>query len=293
MINRLGSIISKNDVSLTNFRTDNINGPSVIKVPDWIENPLGKYYLYFAHHKGKQIRLAYSDNIEGPFTIHNDGVLNVNQTLGHDHIASPDVHIDNDNKKIIMYYHTPFSDWQYTFKSYSDTGLSFVSDNKPLGMFYFRVFKFDNRTFAIAKNRNTSGITYELIGDSEHQIDNEWIVQDENFIPNMRHCAVLTYNNKVFVFYSVIGEEQESIYCSEVNVNTWEIIQTKLVLKPECDYEGVNLPKFKSTPGSVNYDVNQLRDPCIYQEDSKVYLLYSYAGESGIAIGEIDELERL
>ena len=107
----------------------------------------------------------------------------------------------------------------------SDTGLSFVSDNKPLGMFYFRVFKFDNRTFAIAKNRNTSGITYELIGDSEHQIDNEWIVQDENFIPNMRHCAVLTYNNKVFVFYSVIGEEQESIYCSEVNVNTWEIIK--------------------------------------------------------------------
>ena len=111
MINRLGSIISKNDVSLTNFRTDNINGPSVIKVPDWIENPLGKYYLYFAHHKGKQIRLAYSDNIEGPFTIHNVGVLNVNQTLGHDHIEvrCP----DNDNKKI-MYYHTPFSDWQYT-----------------------------------------------------------------------------------------------------------------------------------------------------------------------------------
>ena len=185
-----------------------------------------------------------------------------------------------------MYYHTPFEDWQYTFESHSDTGLTFVSDNKSLGMFYFRVFEFDNRTFAIAKNRNTSGITYELV-------DNEWIVQDENFIPNMRHCAVLIHNNKVFVFYSVIGDEQESIYCSEVNVNNWEIIQTKLVLKPEYDYEGVNLPKFKSTPGSVNYDVNQLRDPCIYQEDNKVYLLYSYAGESGIAIGEIDELERL
>ena len=30
----------------------NINGPSVISVPDWVENPLGKYYLYFAHHRG-------------------------------------------------------------------------------------------------------------------------------------------------------------------------------------------------------------------------------------------------
>ena len=29
----------------------NINGPSVICVPDWVEAPLGRYYLYFAHHR--------------------------------------------------------------------------------------------------------------------------------------------------------------------------------------------------------------------------------------------------
>ena len=45
---------------------DNINGPSMIKVPDWIQSPLGKYYLYFAHHQGKYIRLAYADHPEGP-----------------------------------------------------------------------------------------------------------------------------------------------------------------------------------------------------------------------------------
>ena len=33
----------------------NIQGPSLIKVPEWIENPLGKYYLYFADHKGLYI----------------------------------------------------------------------------------------------------------------------------------------------------------------------------------------------------------------------------------------------
>ena len=36
----------------------NINGPCLIKVPKWVENPLGKYYLYFAHHKGDRIKLA-------------------------------------------------------------------------------------------------------------------------------------------------------------------------------------------------------------------------------------------
>ena len=31
---------------------ENIQGPSLIRVPDWIEDPLGTYYLYFADHKG-------------------------------------------------------------------------------------------------------------------------------------------------------------------------------------------------------------------------------------------------
>ena len=30
----------------------NIQGPSMIRVPDWVESPLGRYYLYFADHKG-------------------------------------------------------------------------------------------------------------------------------------------------------------------------------------------------------------------------------------------------
>src|SRR5207302_608173 len=30
----------------------NINGPSLIRVPGWVPNPLGAYYLYFAAHNG-------------------------------------------------------------------------------------------------------------------------------------------------------------------------------------------------------------------------------------------------
>src|SRR5712692_4214378 len=49
---------------------DNINGPSLIRVPDWVEKLLGRYYLYFAHHDGRYIRLAYSDDLLGPWTMH-------------------------------------------------------------------------------------------------------------------------------------------------------------------------------------------------------------------------------
>ena len=113
---------------------NNIQGPSAIRVPDWVGNKLGEYYLYFADHKGTYIRLAYADQVEGPWTIYTSGSLQLEHShfltekpevtddevtsylsqrtkaskrrLPHDaatemttpHIASPDVHVDHDAK---------------------------------------------------------------------------------------------------------------------------------------------------------------------------------------------------
>src|SRR5262249_16940940 len=59
---------------------DNVNGPSIIRVPSWIEHPLGRYYMYFAHHMGTHIRLAYADAITGPWHVYDPGVLEVKDT---------------------------------------------------------------------------------------------------------------------------------------------------------------------------------------------------------------------
>ena len=56
---RFGLIISPEIMSLDDG--SNINGPCCIKVPNWCKNKLGNYYLYFAHHRGKYIRMAYAD----------------------------------------------------------------------------------------------------------------------------------------------------------------------------------------------------------------------------------------
>jgi len=48
------------------------------------------------------------------------------------------------------------------------------------------------------------------------------------------------------------------------------------------------LPLEASKGGYIDERVHQLRDPAIYQEGDKTYLLYSVAGESGIAIAEIN-----
>ena len=58
----------------------NIAGPSLIRVPDWVDDPLGRYYLYFADHRGTYIRLAYADDLAGPWTMHEPGTLRIEQS---------------------------------------------------------------------------------------------------------------------------------------------------------------------------------------------------------------------
>lgn len=266
---------------------NNINGPTLIKVPKWVKNPLGKYYLYFANHDGKYIRLAYSDNIEFGWKVYKPGTLQLNQTICKTHIASPDVHINNKDKTIEMYYHGDLEKGQKTFLATSKNGIDFTSNNEILGEFYFRVFKFGKKTFAIAKNLNIDGIVYE-------QKDNKFIPVF-NLIDNIRHTAVYVdeKNNVLKLFYSLINDIQEKIYLCELkideNISNWITISNEVFTLPEFKWEGAHLPKINSTPGtSFNY-VNQLRDPYFYKEDKKEYLLYSIGGEKGIGILKIKQ----
>ena len=91
----------------------NLNFPCLIRVPRWIDKPLGKYYLYFSSHHGLYIRLAYADKVEGPWKIYAPGVLTMEQVEAVNkekpekgrHIATPDVHVDQEKKAIRMYFH--------------------------------------------------------------------------------------------------------------------------------------------------------------------------------------------
>ena len=265
---------------------DNINGPSLIKVPDWVENPLGKYYLYFGNHSGKYIRLAYSNNIEGPYTIYEPGTLSLSQTICKTHIASPDVHILEDS--MIMYYHGDTDDGQKSFISISTDGINFETDNKVLGEFYFRVFKYKDNVYSIAKNKNEDSVIYQ--SDSYYG-DFKKIF---NILPNSRHTACMVDGNILSLFYTIIGESPESIYVCRINLDEWEVLDVELLTKPTEEYEGSKLPLSVSRPGSSTIyaggPVRELRDPCIYTEGSDIYLLNSIKGELGITISKLYKL---
>jgi hypothetical protein len=120
---------------------DNINGPTVIKVPKWINDPLGKYYMYFAHHRGSHIKLAYSNNLLGTWNIYQKGVLDINQINGIDHIASPEIYFKNN--KIVMIYHSVYDkESQLSSSAISDDGINFIPDQEKFALFYFRLFEY-------------------------------------------------------------------------------------------------------------------------------------------------------
>ncbi|MFB6295570.1 MAG: hypothetical protein ABEH66_01855 [Halobacteriales archaeon] len=289
---------------------ENINGPSVIRVPGWIEDPLGEYYCYFAHHSGSFIRLAYADEMGGPWEIYDPGVLDVGDTpfavaAGEDgtpHIASPDVHVDHDRERLRMYYHGAPADYedasgvasQCTRLATSRSGLDFRSGEAVLGRFYFRVFEHGGSHYALAKENRGPGQ-----GES-----GQWVYRSPDGLGEFergplllrdgsRHTAVRVRGSTLDLFYSRIGDAPERILHTTVDLKApwteWEAGEPETVLAPERDWEGADRPVEPSSAGGVHEPVCQLRDPAVFEDGEETYLLYSVAGERGLAVARIVE----
>ena len=266
---------------------DNINGPSLIRVPDSIQNPLGRYYLYFGHHKGSYIRLAYADELAGPWRIHSPGVLSLEDSYFADHIASPDVHVDAENRQVRMYFHgvdltAGDGRRQQSRVALSENGLGFAVRPELLGNPYFRAFKWRGDHYAIGM----PGVFYRSpdgLSSFEHG--------PTLFSPDMRHCAVMVEGDLLLVFYTNVGDAPERILFSTIELSSdwrdWQESEPVVVLEPEMDWEGGDEPLLPSVRGLVNGLVRQLRDPAFFTENGQKYLLYAAGGESGIAIAEL------
>lgn len=266
----------------------NVNGPSLVRVPEWVDDPLGVYYLYFAHHRGTYIRMAYADNLEGPWAMYGPGVLDLEDSFFgspefSSHVASPDVHVDDDNRQIRMYYHGVVERGvQRSRVALSEDGIDFEAREELLGNSYIRVFQYGGYHYAIGMPgvlyRSRDGLTGFVEGPTL-------------FYENMRHCAVWLNGNTLSVFYSNAGDCPERILVSEIDLTPdWIDLRESepaTVLAPETDYEGADLPREPSQRGLTEVRVRQLRDPAIFEENGRTFLLYSVAGEAGIAIARL------
>jgi hypothetical protein len=290
----------------------NINGPSLIRVPDWVQNPLGQYYLYFAHHQGKFIRMAYADQVTGPYTVYTPGVLAIEDTPILRHVASPDVHIDHDNQKIYMIYHgsgfegeKPDYIGQLSLYADSNDGLSFTSEETCLGPSYMRIFSWEGYTygFGAGGGRNmwrTKNIHELFEKGPQLPIDGEDFTDlsdtSENIDKNVyrtRHPGLHVRGHELDIYYSNVGDHPERIKRTTVDLRPdwteWKGSAPVEILHTGTDYEGLHLPNGPSSGGASHEPVHQVRDPYIFIEGKHKYLVYSVAGEKGLGVAEIIE----
>ena len=291
---------------------DNINGPCLIQVPEWVSNPLGRYYLYFAHHKGRSIRLAFADQLTGPWQVHEPGALALEDSFfaqsdlapgrsiwgAHSsdddhvaHIASPDVIIDHGAKLFRMYFHGLLEDGdQQTRLAISTDGLTFTTQPQLLGPPYFRVF-------------DHGGFVYAVSWGGICQRSNDWAgpfetgqrllnVKADGKERTIRHVAVFVKGDMLNLFFSCIGDCPEAILVSQIDLTGdwrgWSASEPKLLLEPKLAWEGALLQLEPSKVGTSLNPEHALRDPYVFESDGEYYILYTGSGEQGIGIARLE-----
>ncbi len=271
----------------------NINGPALLRVPDWIAQPLGRYYLYFAHHQGDHIRMAYADSLTGPWTIYAGGVLPLAESRFTGHIASPDVYVDPAQQRIRLYYHGMLTAaeqeavqpeiherffWaQRSRVALSRDGLHFDEQPEIITSAYLRVVRFREAFYGITMPgllyRSADGLSHfergPLLFGDDRQREAYFFAADQR---NPRHFAVWVHNDRLRLFYSLVPDRPESIYTSRVDTSAadwhaWTVGPAEKLLAPETVYEGAALPLEASARGAIHAPVRQLRDPAIFEDE--------------------------
>jgi hypothetical protein len=300
---------------------DNANGPTVIRVPRWVQRPLGRYYMYFAHHSGQFIRLAYADSVRGPWKVHEPGVLHVKDTAFYrpqpdsadsppgvyTHIASPEIYIDDARQRLILWTHGMWTEgqrwperrqdaaaWvkqrgyaQFTQAAESNDGLTFQAKPAITRQSYLRVIPFDGRFYGMAR----LGQLLRAPGPLEAFELGGSPFRDSSYANRVRHVTLLEDNGLLHIVFSAIGDAPESILYTTLQMkgdwDTWRVGPVSKVLVPETKYECPELPLEKSEVGEIDRPARQLRDPALFRDDGKLYLFYTFCGEQGIAGAEV------
>ncbi len=137
-----------------------------------------------------------------------------------------------------MYYHGLNGlSQQVTRAATSDNGIHFTARPEILGLTYFRTFLHDGFTYAMAMPGQFYRSKDPLSG---------FMKGPRLFNPSMRHAALLTRGNTLFVFWTQVGQAPETILLSTIDIlgdwMKWSESDPIEVLRPVRTWEGADAP---------------------------------------------------
>lgn len=316
----------------------NINGPSVVAVPDFVSpearaHPSARYYLYFAHHVGRYIRMAWAPAPEGPFTLYNvgrrrdprrpgegvfdlaeytagrlalDGGARIQASPQHPlHVASPDVHVDPERRRFVLFAHAPMAGapWgQGTFATTSPDGLGFGPPHPvALGPAYLRVFRWQGRAYAVGMGgRLHVGPEGDAFGLGARWTAGPVLLEAPPGTPSdergpwpaavARHVAVVVdeAQARLTIYFTRALDAPERILAVDVALEGapegWRGGVVREVHRATAEWEGAGYPARPSGGGVAAGGVNQLRDPFVLVVQGGLRYLY-YAVQGELALG--------
>jgi hypothetical protein len=189
-----------------------------------------------------------------------------------------------------MYFHQPPAPGspakeQRTYLATSKDGLRFTARKEEIGHAYLRAFRHKGAVYGFGMSGTADGVFMRSTDGLQPFEDGP------HCLPKVRHSAMWVEGDTLFLVYTIVGESPERLQLSTVDLSKdwkeWTPSPPEILLEPEKDYEGATLPLDPSKNGAIMTPVRQLRDPAIFAEDGRRYLLYAVAGEQGIAIAEL------
>ena len=151
--------------------------------------------------------MAYADELTGPWTMYEPGTLRIEDSHfpatcppcssptgePYAHIASPDVHVDEQGRRIVMYVHGRDVGRQVTRAAVSSDGIHFEGRPEILGRpllprLRARGMDLRARDARLTSSRSRDGLSGFEEGPSL-------------FGPDMRHSALLKRGETLYVFF--------------------------------------------------------------------------------------------
>ena len=283
----------------------NLNGPSVVRVPDWVPEPEGKFYMYFAHHTGSHIRMAASDALSGPWQVLDPPPLRLSDTgFAQDavayrnadgaevvetaHIASPDVHVLEDAQLFVMLFHGLHEGGaQCTRIAVSDDGRNFRTTgyDEDVAPPYLRLCKVRERYIGITWGAEVF-IAESCFGPFQKGPPVLQRPNGKDLIP--RHPVLAWRDERLHCFYTLIGDRPERIWHTSLDPDVpfaeWRIEEPTMLLAPEHAWEGAHLPQVASKVGIASVPEHALRDALVFED----HLFYVGGGEQAIGAVRLD-----
>lgn len=271
--------------------------PWILRVDTILDNPLGKYYMWFStnHDAGAGgIGLAYADSLTGPWTAHANNPIYVDTAVGVQ-TETPSVIWNEKVNQFYMYYHQAgVGIGQSTCLATSSDGINWTRYGMVLDVpnstdfpgdghtGYFRPFRLQNRWFGYhlmgGGNYPHFGISYSNDGKLWH-IDprplgyNSDFVGDNGYRTEWNVSNIIEYKGRMYWIGMI------SNFTSGGGAK-----DSKIVMAQICpDFRTFQSPYDVVIEGSEAWESTNIQTMSTFVDDGKIYIIYQCDDKFGIA----------